>query len=412
MDAGERILAHVVSVWREADRRVSLGGREGMLILTDSHISFVHKTEAKMRWWQAVVQRQAVALLKSRNVMVRHDGYGEAELARDLENEKNDEIALRDVTEASWEERAWGSVLRLAYRRGGKVERRRFSVVLDWVKYPAKDPSKYMRVDWEPLVEHVRKASGRARRVAAYAIGVGPGDPRMMTRAAAEAISACDVVVGYAGALRTAESLLAKKDVREVTMATQEGVYAEVAGGDARSVGVLFTGDASFSESEVVDRLAEVFGGVTVVPGISAVQVAAARARVPLDRCRVISMHVTSPIGRKKAELARAVIDGECVVLVPRPWPSRPDLEFMPRDVARHLAASGVDTSSVRARVYEDLTLAGERAFDGTVADLASREFSAHLVVVIGDHEADSYMNYQWQWGGQRTGVSTETASS
>jgi len=123
-------------------------------------------------------------------------------------------------------------------------------------------------------------------------------------------------------------------------------------------------------------------------------------------------MHVTSSIARKKAELTRAVIDGECVVLVPRPWPSRPDLEFMPRDVARHLAAAGVETSSVRARVYEDLTLASERAFDGTVAGLADREFSAHLVVVLGDHEADSYMNYQWQWGGQRTGVSTETASS
>ncbi len=412
MEEGEQIRAHVVSIWREADRRIAVGGREGMLILTDKHIMFVHKTEAKMRWWQAVVQRQAVSLLKSPDVMIRHDGYDEAELARDLENEKNDEIPLRDVLSADWEEKAWGSVLRLAYRRGGKTEKRRFSVVLDWVKYPAKDPSKYMRVDWEPLVAFVRERSGEPARIAAYAIGVGPGAPEMMTRAAAEAIAACDVIVGYSGALRTAESLLGKKDVREVTMGNQEGVYGEVAGGTARSVGVLFTGDASFSESEVVDRLAEVFGGVTVVPGISAIQVAAARARVPLDRCRIISMHVTSSIERKKVELKKALIDGECVVLVPRPWPKRPDLEFMPADAARYLHEGGLPTASIRVRVYEDLTLSSERSFDGNVEDLVGREFSGHLVMVFGDHEDDSYMNYRWQWDDQRGGKATETAVS
>ena len=39
---------------------------------------------------------------------------------------------------------------------------------------------------------------------------------------------------------------------------------------------VPFTGDANFSESEVVDRLLEIFGdnNVEIIPGISSIQVA------------------------------------------------------------------------------------------------------------------------------------------
>ena len=53
----------------------SIGGKEGMLILTDKHLMFVHKTEAKMKWWQAIRQRQVINFLKSKNTMIRHDGY-------------------------------------------------------------------------------------------------------------------------------------------------------------------------------------------------------------------------------------------------------------------------------------------------------------------------------------------------
>ena len=47
MQPDEKIQAHVVSVWRESKKFFSVGGREGMLVLTDKHLSFVHKTESK-----------------------------------------------------------------------------------------------------------------------------------------------------------------------------------------------------------------------------------------------------------------------------------------------------------------------------------------------------------------------------
>ena len=44
---------------------------------------------------------------------------------------------------------------------------------------------------------------------------------------------------------------------------------------------VPFTGDVNFSESEVVDRLIEIYDEVEIIPGISSTQVAASRAKVP-----------------------------------------------------------------------------------------------------------------------------------
>jgi len=158
MDSDERILAHVVSVWRESKKFLSIGGREGMLILTDRHLMFVHKTEAKKKWWQAIVQRQIVDLLKdkSKNIMTMQDGYSEKNLKVDLENEKNTEISFDDITKIEHKEEVWGSALNIEYTKIDQKEKFQFSVVQGWVKYPAKDPLKYLRVDWEPLVQYIK----------------------------------------------------------------------------------------------------------------------------------------------------------------------------------------------------------------------------------------------------------------
>lgn len=158
MDSDERIIAHVVSVWRESKKFLSIGGREGMLVLTDRHLMFIHKTEAKMRWWQAVVQRQIVNLLKdnTKNIMITQDGYSEKDLMLDLENEKNVELSFDDITKINHKEEPWGSVLNLEYVKNNKKEKFQFSVVQSWVKYPAKDPQKYLKVDWEPLVQYIK----------------------------------------------------------------------------------------------------------------------------------------------------------------------------------------------------------------------------------------------------------------
>lgn len=230
-------------------------------------------------------------------------------------------------------------------------------------------------------------------------MGVGPGSQKYVTGIVKEIIQNCDVVIGYKYTLKTIEGLIVGKEVYEITMNDQEDSYQKILPelGD-RTLVIPFTGDVNFSESEVVDRLIEIFGEVEIVPGISSIQVAASRAKVPLDKSKVITMHVTTPIEDKKLELQKALIDGFSVILVPRPWPKQPDKHFMPSEIAVYLREHNFDTGRMKVHVYEAITTENETSFEGTVKDLEGKEFSDLSVMVFNQTGLDSYMNYRWQW--------------
>jgi len=232
-----------------------------------------------------------------------------------------------------------------------------------------------------------------------YAVGVGPGSPKYVTEIVKEIVQNCDILIGYKYTLKTIENLIEGKEIYEITMNDQEKSYQKILPelGD-RTLVIPFTGDVNFSESEVVDRLIEIFGEVEIIPGISSFQVAASRAKVPLDKSKVITMHVTTPIEDKKLELQKALIDGFSVVLVPRPWPKQPDKHFMPSEIAVYLRENGFDTAKIKVHVYESITTEEETNFEGTVKELEGKEFSDLSVMVFNQASLDSYMNYRWQW--------------
>ena len=232
-----------------------------------------------------------------------------------------------------------------------------------------------------------------------YAVGVGPGSSKYVTEIVKEVILNCDVVIGYKYTLKTIENLLVGKEIYEITMNNQEESYQKILLelGD-RSLVVPFTGDVNFSESEVVDRLIEIFGEVEIIPGISSIQVAASKARVSLDKSKIITMHVTSSIEEKKLELQKALIDGFSVILVPRPWPKQLDKHFMPSEIAIYLKNNGFKTENIKVHVFESLTTTNETNFIGTVKDLEGKNFSDLSVMVFNQTVLDSYMNYKWQW--------------
>src|SRR5574341_332777 len=229
-----------------------------------------------------------------------------------------------------------------------------------------------------------------------YAVGVGPGSPRYVTDAVKEVILYSDVVIGYKYTLKTIERLLANKQVFEITMQNQEEVYQIVAKklGDKTCV-IPFTGDVNFSESEVVDRLIEIFGDVQIIPGISSIQVAAAKARIPLDKSRVITMHVTTSIEEKKLELQKALLDGSSVILVPRPWPKDPSKHFMQSEIAFYLKNHGFDTSKIKVHVFEFLNTDKETSFVVMLKELEGRQFSDLSVMVFDQTKLDSYINFK-----------------
>ena len=229
-----------------------------------------------------------------------------------------------------------------------------------------------------------------------FAVGVGPGSPDYITEAVRKIIIGADVVVGYEYTLKTISNLIQDKKVHTITMKDQEKTYQQIKKDLGNGVLVVpFTGDVNFSESEVVDRLIEIFGDVEIVPGISSIQVAASKAKVPIDKSKVITMHVTTSIEEKKLELQKAIIDGFNVILVPRPWPKDPERHFMPSEIAKYLRRSGFDTSKMKVHVFEALTTDGETSFEGTVEQLEGKEFSDLSVMVFSQATLESYINFE-----------------
>ena len=229
-----------------------------------------------------------------------------------------------------------------------------------------------------------------------FAVGVGPGSPDFVTETVRKIIVSADVVVGYEYTLKTISNLIQDKKVHTITMKDQEKTYQQIKKDLGNGVLVVpFTGDVNFSESEVVDRLIEIFEDVGIVPGISSIQVASSKAKVPIDKSKVITMHVTTSIEEKKLELQKALIDGFNVILVPRPWPKDPERHFMPSEIAKYLRRSGFDTSKMKVHVFEALTTDGETSFEGTVEQLEGKEFSDLSVMVFSQATLESYINFE-----------------
>ena len=66
------------------------------------------------------------------------------------------EIRFEDILKINSQKKAWGDILVLEIIQSEKKQKYHFTVVQDWVKYPIKDPQKYMNVDWSSLIQYIK----------------------------------------------------------------------------------------------------------------------------------------------------------------------------------------------------------------------------------------------------------------
>lgn len=233
-----------------------------------------------------------------------------------------------------------------------------------------------------------------------FLIGVGPGSSEYLTDIAKQRIIESHYIAGYAYTLSIIRHLLDStwQKISEVTMDTQDDIYKNIFN---RMQGneyctVPFTGDVNFSESEVIDRLLEIFGkdNVEMIPGISSIQVAASKAKIPLDKAAIFTFHITEDINERKIELLNAVRNRRSVILLPRPWPKSREREFMESDIALFLKSNMIQTNNLDVWVFEFLTKGNERIFRGKVSDLEERHFDSLSVMVIDQVERRTYLDF------------------
>jgi cobalt-precorrin-7 (C5)-methyltransferase len=233
-------------------------------------------------------------------------------------------------------------------------------------------------------------------------VGVGPGSEKYLTNYSIDIIKKSHYIIGYKYTLNTIEHILDRSfnHVFEVTMKSQEQVYLNVFNDlmkDGDICTVPFTGDVNFSESEVVDRLLDLFGdkNVEIVPGVSSIQIASAKSRVPLDKAAIVSFHVTGDIEDKKINLVKSVVDNKSVILVPRPWPSDKLKNFMPSEISFFLKEKGVDTTKINVWIFENLTdNKKENTYKGKLDSLEGKTFSDLSVMVIDQNKRQTYLEF------------------
>lgn len=203
-----------------------------------------------------------------------------------------------------------------------------------------------------------------------YAVGVGPGNQEYLTPRGERAIREADVVVGFTTVVEFVEDLTdadlltcGYRDEAEALEEFGERVAAgesgtAVAMGDPNHSGYQFVGKVQDTvESAAPER------PVRVVPGISSLQIAASRARTPMEDTEFVTLHKSGDLAADMNRLASAVHERHLLVL-PRPY------DRMPGDIAAFLLENGAEPD-LEALALEKLTHEDEEIHRFTLAELS-----------------------------------------
>jgi cobalt-precorrin 5A hydrolase/precorrin-3B C17-methyltransferase len=231
---------------------------------------------------------------------------------------------------------------------------------------------------------------GRARGRLAV-IGIGPGDPAWRTPEASAALAAASDVVGYALYLDLLDEAIAGKARHESALGAEEARARRALdlAAEGRAVALVSSGDAGiYGLAALVFELLEREArpewkriAIDVVPGLSALQAAAARLGAPLghDFCAISLSDLLTPWPVIERRL-RAAAEGDFVVALYNPRSERRRTQLAAaRDIL--LGERPPETPVALAR---NLGRPGESIAVTTLATLAADAVDMLTLVLIG----------------------------
>ena len=206
-----------------------------------------------------------------------------------------------------------------------------------------------------------------------YIIGIGPGSSEYLTKKAVDTVKMSDYTVGSTRAIELFDDVknTIAFNVKELLDTLEHGVDLAVGG---NNVSILSTGDPGFSG--VLNTVLRIAGekdfpeeNIEVVPGISSLQLAAARNHIQWDNANVMTFH-----GRENIEDILPVINNGKVTIA---LPSR-----KVKDMAQFLLDNGVEKDR-KVVVCERLSYPDEKIVEATLNDIAHSEFTYMCIMVI-----------------------------
>ena len=203
-------------------------------------------------------------------------------------------------------------------------------------------------------------------------VGVGPGDPDLLTLKARELIRSADYVAGFETVLGPVRRWIAG-EAMPMRYRDQEDVLEALAAHaeSGKKCVVCAWGDLNFSSKELLDRVRR-RAEVELIPGISSVQVACARLGFTMETSMFITLHARDGHEEGMRELTDALKRRKRnLIVLPRPF------DLMPADIAARLLESSI-AADTPLWALQRLSLPDESIREYTLASLADedKEFS------------------------------------
>lgn len=208
-----------------------------------------------------------------------------------------------------------------------------------------------------------------------YIVGIGPGSSEYLTKKAIDTVKMSDYTVGSTRAIDLFDDAPGKLafNVKELLDTLEKGVELAVEG---NIVSILSTGDPGFSG--VLNTVLRISGeknfpknSIEVIPGISSLQLAAAKCHIQWDDANVMTFH-----GRENIEDILPVINnGKKTIALP----SR-----KVKDMAQFLLDNGVEKDR-EVVVCERLSYPDEKIVSTTLEDIAQSEFTYMCIMLINE---------------------------
>ena len=199
-------------------------------------------------------------------------------------------------------------------------------------------------------------------------VGVGPGDPELLTLKAQDVIRSADYVAGFETVLGSVRRWI-HGEAMPMRYRDQEDVLEKLATSAkaGKSCVVCAWGDLNFSSKELLDRVRR-RADVELIPGISSVQVACARLGLTMETSMFITLHARDGHEeglRELTEMLRA--RKRNLIVLPRPF------DLMPATIASLLLEEGI-AADTPLWTLQRLSLPGESVSEYTLESLAQED--------------------------------------
>lgn len=202
-----------------------------------------------------------------------------------------------------------------------------------------------------------------------FVVGIGPGSEDYLTFKAKKIVDSVEVLIGSRRALELFPETTGEKielDPKNMEKGFGHAI-SEVKKG--KSVALLSTGDPGFSG--ILKPVLDLSGTVEieVVPGISSIQLCAAKLEISWDEANLITLHGKGV----SSQLLEALENGRPTMVLPN---------FNVKEVAEFLLDNGIDPQREVA-ICERLSYPDERIVKTVLKDVLNENFSYMCVMVI-----------------------------